>query len=51
MSQKLNPVQFVKQYNAAAAEAFQSLRNAVVSGPLDERTCELIVIGALATTG
>ena len=51
MSQKLNPVQFVKQYNPAAAEAFQALRQAVVVGPLDERTCELIVIGALATAG
>jgi alkylhydroperoxidase/carboxymuconolactone decarboxylase family protein YurZ len=48
---KLNPVQFVSQYNADAAAAFQQLRKAAVSGPLDEHVCELIVIGALATTG
>lgn len=48
---KLNPVQFVTQYNPDAAQAFQALRKAVVQGPLDERTSELIVIGALATSG
>ncbi len=51
MTKKLNPVQFVTQYNPEAAEAFQALRKAVGKGPLDEHTCELIVIGALATTG
>jgi alkylhydroperoxidase/carboxymuconolactone decarboxylase family protein YurZ len=51
MTQKLNPVQFVSQYNADAAEAFQQLRKAALAGPLDEHACELIVIGALATTG
>ena len=51
MTQKLNPVQFVTQYNPEAAEAFQALRKAVTQGPLDEHACELIVIGALATSG
>lgn len=48
---KLSPVEFVAQYNDGAANAFQALRKAVVQGPLDERTSELIVVGALATTG
>ena len=48
---KLSPVEFVAQYNSDAAKAFQALRKAVVQGPLDERTSELIVIGALATAG
>lgn len=51
MTKKLNPVQFVSQYNADAGAAFQQLRKAVMAGPLDEHACELIVIGALATTG
>jgi alkylhydroperoxidase/carboxymuconolactone decarboxylase family protein YurZ len=51
MTKKLNPVQFVTQYNADAAASFQQLRKAVMAGPLDEHVCELIVIGALATTG
>ncbi len=51
MTKKLNPVQFVTQYNPEVAEAFQALRKAVGKGPLDEHACELIVIGALATTG
>jgi len=51
MTKKLNPVQFVTQYNADAAAAFQQLRKAVTVGPLDEHACELIVIGALATAG
>lgn len=48
---KLSPVDYVRQYNPAAADAFQALRAAAVMGPLDEQTYELIVIGALATTG
>lgn len=51
MAAKLSPIDYVRQHNAAAAEAFQALRKAAVSGPLDEQTYELIVIGALATTG
>lgn len=51
MTKKLNPVQFVTQYNRPAAEAFEALRKAAIQGPLDEQACELIVIGALATTG
>lgn len=51
MTTKLNPVQFVSQYNAKVGAAFQQLRTAAIEGPLDEHACELIVIGALATTG
>ncbi len=51
MTAKLSPVEYVRQHNAAAADAFTVLRKAVVAGPLDEKTCELIVIGALATSG
>jgi len=51
MTKKLNPVQFISQYNADAGAAFQQLRKAVMAGPLDERVCELVVIGALATAG
>lgn len=48
---KLNPVQYVAQYNEEAAAAFQALRKAAAAGPLDEHVYELIVVGALATTG
>ncbi len=48
---KLNPIQFVGQYNPEVAAAFQALRQAALKGPLDETTCELIVLGALANTG
>jgi len=47
----LPPVDYVRQYNAAAADAFQALRKAAVAGPLDDHTCELIVLGALVTAG
>lgn len=49
---KLSPVEFMKQHSAAAADAFQALRKAVMaSGPLDTHTCELITLGALVTSG
>lgn len=51
MAKKLPPVAFVAQINPNAAQAFQALRKAVMQGPLDEHACELIVIGALATSG
>jgi alkylhydroperoxidase/carboxymuconolactone decarboxylase family protein YurZ len=46
-----SPVDFVRQHNPAVADAFQALRKAAVFGPLDEVTYELVVAGALATTG
>ena len=51
MAAKLSPVDYVRQYNPALAEGFQALRKAAVAGPLDERTCELIVLGSLVNTG
>lgn len=48
---KLPPIPYVAQFNDGAAAAFQTLRKAVTAGPLDEHVCELIVVGALATTG
>lgn len=49
---ELTPVEYLKTVNAPTAEAFQSLRKAVLNaGPLDARTCELIALGALVTTG
>lgn len=51
MADRLPPVDFVRRINEDAADAFQALRKAAVAGPLDVRTCEFVVIGALATTG
>ena len=49
---KLTPVEYLKEISAPTAEAFQALRKAVLApGPLDAHTCELIAMGALATTG
>jgi alkylhydroperoxidase/carboxymuconolactone decarboxylase family protein YurZ len=49
---KLTPVEYLTTISAPAAEAFQSLRKAVLAaGPLDPHTCELIALGALVTTG
>jgi len=49
---KPTPVEYLKTVSAPTAEAFQSLRKAVLSaGPLDAHTCELIALGALVTTG
>jgi alkylhydroperoxidase/carboxymuconolactone decarboxylase family protein YurZ len=46
------PIDYLKQFSAEAGAAFQALRKAVVSaGPLDAHTCELIVLGALVTSG
>lgn len=46
----LSPVEYMKQYSADSAAAFQALRKAVMrAGPLDEHTCELITLGALVT--
>lgn len=49
---KLTPVEFLAQFSPKASAAFQDLRKAVLeSGPLDHSTCELITLGAFATTG
>lgn len=49
---KLTPVEFLAQFSPKASTAFQDLRKAVLSsGPLDHNTCELITLGAFATTG
>lgn len=48
----LTPVELLARYNPEASRAFQALRKAVTEhGPLDEQTCELITLGAFATTG
>ena len=48
----LSPLDYVKQFSADTGTAFQALRKAVLgSGPLDAHTCELIVLGALVTSG
>ncbi len=49
---KLTPVEYLAQFSPKASGAFQELRKAVIaSGPLDGHTCELITLGAFATTG
>lgn len=50
-ARNLLPVEQVRKDNPTLADAFIALRNAAVSGPLDETTCELILLAALATTG
>ncbi len=48
----LTPVAYLAQISPEASGAFQSLRKAVMdAGPLDHDTCELITLGAFATTG
>lgn len=51
MTGKLTPVEYLRQINPALADAFGALRKAAVAGPLDEKTYELVVVGALATCG
>jgi len=49
---KLTPVEKMAAVSADTARAFQDLRKAVLaSGPLDNHTCELIVLGAMVTAG
>ena len=45
------PAEVLASANPAAAEAFAQMRKAVETGPLDQGTVELILIGALASTG
>lgn len=53
MSDKpLTPVEYLTKISPDTSKAFQDLRKAVLaSGPLDNHTCELIVLGAMATAG
>lgn len=47
-----SPIDYLKRFSAEAGGAFQALRKAVIdAGPLDRHTCELIVLGALVTSG
>ena len=49
---QLRPVDYLKSICEPAGTAFQNLRQSVLaSGPLDEHVCELIVLGALVTSG
>jgi len=48
----LNPAQFLASIDADTSAAFTQLRKAVMkSGPLDEKTCELIVTAGFAAAG
>ena len=48
----LSPIDYIKQFSADTGAAFQALRKSVLGcGPLDAHTCELIVLGALVTSG
>jgi alkylhydroperoxidase/carboxymuconolactone decarboxylase family protein YurZ len=47
---RLTPLEYLSLFSPEATKSFQSLRDAVTkSGPLDNKTCELIVLGAFAT--
>lgn len=49
---QMTPLDKLAEASPATAQAFQDLRKAVLaSGPLDGHTCELIVLGAMATRG
>lgn len=48
MPQEQRPAEVLANANPDAARAFAELRRAVESGPLDQQTVELIVIGSLA---
>lgn len=51
-AKKMTPVEMLAAVSPGTAQAFQDLRKAVIdSGPLDHHTCELIVLGAMATAG
>jgi alkylhydroperoxidase/carboxymuconolactone decarboxylase family protein YurZ len=45
------PAEVLATANPLAAEAFAGLRKAVETGPLDQATVELVVIGSLAAVG
>ena len=49
---KMTPLEILAHHSADAGQAFGALRKAVLgAGPLDAHTCELVTLGALATTG
>ncbi len=48
----MTPLELLAHHSSDAGTAFGALRKAVLSaGPLDAQTCELVTLGALATTG
>ena len=49
---KMTPLEILAHHSAGAGQAFGALRKAVLgAGPLDAQMCELVTLGALATTG
>ena len=49
---KMNPLELLAHHSGDTGAAFGELRKAVLgAGPLDAHTCELVTLGALATTG
>jgi alkylhydroperoxidase/carboxymuconolactone decarboxylase family protein YurZ len=51
-ARKMTPIEQLAAASPGAGKAFQDLRNAVLAaGPLDNHTCELIVLGAMVTAG
>lgn len=51
MTPEKRPAEVLADVNPDAGRAFAQLRRAVESGPLDQRTVELIIIGSLAAVG
>ena len=48
----MTPLEILANHSADAGQAFGALRKAVLAaGPLDAQMCELVTLGALATTG
>jgi 4-carboxymuconolactone decarboxylase len=46
------PSTILRKYNAEAGTHFRAMREALVkAGPLDAKTCELIIIASFATVG
>jgi alkylhydroperoxidase/carboxymuconolactone decarboxylase family protein YurZ len=49
-SKRPTPLEYLSLFSPEATKSFQNLRDAVTkSGPLDKKTCELIVLGTFAT--
>ena len=49
---KMTPLEILAHHSGDAGQAFGALRKAVLgAGPLDAQMCELVTLGALATTG
>ena len=48
----MTPTERLARHSGDTGQAFGALRKAVLgAGPLDGQTCELVVLGAFATTG